>query len=174
MIRRREIYNRKKTRGTRNNKYTNEVLLNESFYKHFESHIDKDYATADHACSCMLRAVVFPAELYHASIPPCRGARICLQLQFKRVKGHIYPHKYARTYDAGIVMSDKDELYLFLKHQVEFQHYTCVGWVRFGRSVRRVDFPTLVRTCPSWDYQISCQKKVNTFCHVFAHDAINS
>ena len=94
--------------------------MDEKFYKHFKSHNDKDYAIANHACSCMLRAVVFPAELYHASIPPRRGARICLQLQFKRVKGHIYPHKYARTYNAGVVMSDKDELYLFLKHQVEY------------------------------------------------------
>ena len=33
-----------------------------------------------------------------------------------------------------------------LNTKIKFQHYTCVGWVRFGRSPRRVDFPTLGRT----------------------------
>ena len=79
----------------------------------------KFYSSPEHACTCMLKAVIFPADMYHASVPPKKGARLSLQLQIERVANRVYPNMYPRMVSAGILMDDDDELYKFLKANVE-------------------------------------------------------
>ena len=44
----------------------------------------KFYSPTGHTSTCMMQAVVFPAELLYASVSPKKGAQITVQLQFKK------------------------------------------------------------------------------------------
>ena len=107
--------NRKKTVFEYNKKkdFTEEEL------KYFYDYKMKFYSSPEHACTSMLKAVIFPADMYHASVPPKKGARLSLQLQIERVTNRVYPNMYPRMVSAAILMDDDDELYKFLKANVE-------------------------------------------------------
>ena len=107
--------NRKKSLFEYNKKkdFTEEEL------KYFYDYKMEFYSSPEHACTSMLKAVIFPADMYHASVPPKKGARLSLQLQIERVANRVYPNMYPRMVSAGILMDDDDELYKFLKANVE-------------------------------------------------------
>lgn len=82
------------------------------------------YSGSGHACTCMLQAIVFPARMYHASVPPRKGVRISLQIQFeagvtgvgRRSQGP--PLDIPEETHAGFVMQMDDPLYTLIKQNV--------------------------------------------------------
>ena len=99
------------------------------------------YGPAGHACTCMLRAVVFPAAMYHATVPPAKGIRISLQIQIdtgKDMRSQGPPFWFPEETVAGFVMHSKDPLFEFLKANVEhmlglaFDHKDSKNNIRVG------------------------------------------
>ena len=110
--------------GSKNKKktlfeYNKKKYFTEEELKYFYDYKMKFYSSPEHACTSMLKAVIFPTDMYHASVPPKKGARLSLQLQIERVSHRVYPNMYPRLVSAAILMDDDDELYKFLKANVE-------------------------------------------------------